>query len=808
MRVGLRGRLVVLAAGLAVGGAMAAPVPASVAAERTESFTVLLAPSDQAGFDALLTVRGLARHDRTSFLHQVAPTASARGLVEQRLAALGLTIAASTGWTVTAQGPASVVDSLLGDRAAQRRAEAASARAGRPVNRASSVPQALTGLATAVAGGNDTAPVAHPLSAQTGASLRSLYRSTTGTPVSGHSALTVATLQLSGWNPADLTTYASQHSLPDPVASGQYVGIAALGGHPTQPDGKDGDVEVALDQESLLAVAPGVKQRAYFAGNSTQGFVSAITDVAQDAAASGIAALSISWGGCEADWGSDMNVVDAALRQAVAAGVTVFAASGDSGNADCSTPGGAPLVGVDFPASDPLVVAVGGTGVTGPTSETAWSGSGGGTSARWPHPEWQGGSARRQVPDIAADAAPATGLVIYSTNTSCTSHGLPAHQCQVGGTSLASPIAAAGFTATLATAGFDGGVGDIHAALYSAPAGAFRDVTTGSNGYAAAPGYDLVTGLGAPLWDQLAAQLSPPLAATVTQSAPLWSLTYDVPITVTPSGAVPYVTWAAGAGGTVAACSTVLGAIPTAVTVPREGVSWIWVEGRTAGGSCGVGRAVVRVDRTRPTVTARFGLTTGVSASVTASWKGADAQALDHYLAVVTHAGSVVPDISVITTKASLRFVGKPGYTYTVVVTAYDKAGNRSKPAGAKVAVPVDDRAFTLRTWRRVSSSTSFGGSYAVASSTKASAARVVSGRTYAVLFTTCSVCGRADIFVGRKLVRTVDLYSARTRTRVAYAVAAFGGASARNIVVRPTGRKSPRSRGVQVRFDGVVATS
>ncbi|MEO6143059.1 MAG: cell wall-binding repeat-containing protein, partial [Dermatophilaceae bacterium] len=59
----------------------------------------------------------------------------------------------------------------------------------------------------------------------------------------------------------------------------------------------------------------------------------------------------------------------------------------------------------------------------------------------------------------------------------------------------------------LSTNGRTSGVGDIHAELYAAP-GAFRDVTTGANGfYSAGGGYDQVTGLGSPQWTALSAAL-------------------------------------------------------------------------------------------------------------------------------------------------------------------------------------------------------------------------------------------------------------------------------------------------------------
>ena len=134
-----------------------------------------------------------------------------------------------------------------------------------------------------------------------GANVRSLYHAPVGLPGSA-APLTVATIQFSGWDAADLTAYATQVSLPDPVASGQYMSISVQGADPTVPDATEGNVEVALDQESILATAPNVKQRAYFAANDATGFIAALEQVATDASAApslGIAALSISWGDCE-----------------------------------------------------------------------------------------------------------------------------------------------------------------------------------------------------------------------------------------------------------------------------------------------------------------------------------------------------------------------------------------------------------------------------------------------------------------------------------------------------------------------------
>jgi subtilase family serine protease len=126
------------------------------------------------------------------------------------------------------------------------------------------------------------------------------------------------------------------------------------------------------------------------------------------------------------------------------------------------------------------------------------------------------------VPDIAADADPATGFDLYTSDPTYASDENSRGLVEVGGTSLASPISAALFTNALAAANRHTGIGNIHAALYTAhrkDPRAFRDVTSGSNGAAAdrgsdpsvsaRRGYDTVTGLGAALWPALTAYLLP-----------------------------------------------------------------------------------------------------------------------------------------------------------------------------------------------------------------------------------------------------------------------------------------------------------
>jgi kumamolisin len=239
---------------------------------------------------------------------------------------------------------------------------------------------------------------------------------------------------------------------------------------------------------------------------------------------------SISLGSCEDDTNifdsADLMAMNDAVAKAEMGGTTVFSSSGDSGGLDCMPPddaGQSPLgswEGVSVPASLPAVTSVGGTTLSTTAAgtylgERTWTeplllqGSGGGLSRVFPRPAWQVGpgtggiadlSGARQVPDVSADANPATGNDIIE-------HG---HVTTGGGTSLASPTWA-GFTALideyLHTQG-DKEVGFLNAELYKLaeapkPYRPFHDITTGGNDYyLATPGYDMATGLGSPdVWN-------------------------------------------------------------------------------------------------------------------------------------------------------------------------------------------------------------------------------------------------------------------------------------------------------------------
>jgi hypothetical protein len=155
-------------------------------------------------------------------------------------------------------------------------------------------------------------------------------------------------------------------------------------------------------------------------------------------------------------------------------------------------------------------VAVGGTSLTlnsqgNYLSESGWSGSGGGISPYESQPAYQNGvvtqsSTHRTAPDIAFDANPSTGVLIYDSYGGRGSYS-------IGGTSAAAPVMA-GLTAVidqgrsylLGRSSYDSL--DFLTALYDLPQSDFSDITTGSTKFSAGPGYDLVTGRGSAVVDR------------------------------------------------------------------------------------------------------------------------------------------------------------------------------------------------------------------------------------------------------------------------------------------------------------------
>jgi kumamolisin len=324
----------------------------------------------------------------------------------------------------------------------------------------------------------------------------------------------IAIIELGGgYRTPDLNAYFRSLNLATP----QVTAVSVDGGRNSPSLPWSADAEVMLDIEIAGAVAPGAAIAVYFAPNSEQGFVDAISAAVHDSV-NKPSVISISWGAPEADWSEQgLQAMDQAFQAAAALGVTVCCAAGDAGSSDQNPQNGTPdgLAHADFPASSPYVLACGGTrlsangGAIG--SETVWnddpqtSATGGGVSDVFDLPAWQdsagvprssnaGARVGRGLPDVAGNASPATGYRVRVDFLNFV----------VGGTSAVSPLWAglvARFNQRLETP-----VGWLNPQLYGlvAGTGSFRDITSGNNSaYAAAPGWDPCTGWGSPIGSRL-----------------------------------------------------------------------------------------------------------------------------------------------------------------------------------------------------------------------------------------------------------------------------------------------------------------
>lgn len=309
----------------------------------------------------------------------------------------------------------------------------------------------------------------------------------------------------------------------------------------TNPGVVSGDVDESnLDLEWSAALAPAAKVIFIYAGSAANGAFGAIQYAIDNNTAP---IISSSYGLCELDFTTTQIAQLVTFgQQANTQGQTVVAAAGDTGPADCDSP---PLpaqggLSIDLPGGLPYVTSVGGTEFSGDASssspfwstggaaqsyipETTWNdtvatnqldATGGGLSTFFSKPDWQSATGvpndgARDVPDIAFNASNTHDPYILCTggNTSCSNN-------LAGGTSFGAPTFA-GIVALL-NQQVGGAQGNVNPTLYklngTTPT-AFHDVTTGNNivpcqvgtpncpssgsyGYSAGTGYDLVTGLG------------------------------------------------------------------------------------------------------------------------------------------------------------------------------------------------------------------------------------------------------------------------------------------------------------------------
>jgi len=261
-------------------------------------------------------------------------------------------------------------------------------------------------------------------------------------------------------------------------------------------------LETAMDVEWVHAVAPGAKINLVVSKDNSFTYMLAAYQWTIDNKKGAV--ISMSFGAREIYIpASYLSAWSAASRKGAKNGATMLASSGDSGYDGWN---------IIHPSSDPYTVAVGGTELVTIgsypgtwSSETAWSGSGGGKSILFAKPAWQYGTnvpldGVRDTPDVSLVADPYTGVYVR-----CASYSPPSVWWQVGGTSLSAPLWA-GFIAivdqAVGASGSTGGIGYANPWLYrvfrsSDYLSAFRDITSGNNGgYSAGTAYDLVTGIG------------------------------------------------------------------------------------------------------------------------------------------------------------------------------------------------------------------------------------------------------------------------------------------------------------------------
>jgi kumamolisin len=340
--------------------------------------------------------------------------------------------------------------------------------------------------------------------------------------------------------PTDLSAFCTQHKLTEP-----NVTITNAGQQPLSPSEvealpqeqrervEDEAGEVMMDVEIVAGMAPGAEIFVFFSSFDQKGWIDLLNKVISGEPAH-TPVLSVSWGMPEdsPEWSTGaVQEINQRLEAAAHLGITVCAASGDDGSGDLMEDGKAH---VNFPATSPFVLSVGGTMIAeGGSEEVVWrtgsgkrengkesGATGGGVSTVFPRPSWQtvtvasvnpGAIDGRIAPDIAALAGPP----MYDLQ-------ILGQRVPSGGTSAATPLWASLIARFLAAGKPTNGPTFLAPLLYAnaasgQPVGQLgcTDVTKGNNtsepqpnkGYEAGSGYDAVSGWGVPNGQQLLADL-------------------------------------------------------------------------------------------------------------------------------------------------------------------------------------------------------------------------------------------------------------------------------------------------------------
>jgi len=310
------------------------------------------------------------------------------------------------------------------------------------------------------------------------ADLRNAYR----IAATGSNSTVIAVVDAYGYPKAesDLATYRAQFGLPAcTTASGCFTRINQRGGT-TPPQTDTGWAqEQALDIQMASAMCPNCRILLIETDDDT---IDNLAAGVVRAVSRGAAAISNSYGGTEPG-------TRAYALTYKHPGIAMTASAGDAG------------YGAEFPASAPDMIAVGGTKLVRAANtargwkETAWANTGSGCSAIYPKPLWQTDTlcTKRMMNDVAAVAAPSTGVAIYGP----IGPGNTSGWMVFGGTSVGAPLIAGIYAAA--------GAKPVGARSLWRRSGDLFDVTSGSDGQCggtyfciAGTGYDGPTGNGTP----------------------------------------------------------------------------------------------------------------------------------------------------------------------------------------------------------------------------------------------------------------------------------------------------------------------
>jgi hypothetical protein len=312
-----------------------------------------------------------------------------------------------------------------------------------------------------------------------------------GVTNTGHGQ-SVGLFELDGYFPADIGRYLADASM----ATNPILENVLLGGFDGTPG--SGNVEVAMNIQLVLAMAPGLERVIVYQGPNINNVTTPNEVLNRMATDNRARQLSCSWGF------SINGTTEQIFQQFAAQGQSFFQASSDSGAYS------GPIIP---PCDNPYVTSVGATALNTSAnqwqSETVWSGSGGGVSTAYPIPFWQtnidmtanhGSTTMRNFPDVSM-----IGEYIYV-------RGWDGIRYVANGTSASAPLWA-GLAALINERALENDVsaiGFLNPALYNLAKGPaygalFHDVTQGNNTNSSSPtkffsvaGYDLCSGWGTP----------------------------------------------------------------------------------------------------------------------------------------------------------------------------------------------------------------------------------------------------------------------------------------------------------------------